>query len=86
MWSRIFCTLVYLTEIMSGNVKIKLTKVEQYLFVEIKRVVDRDVLLAYPNLNEDFNTHANARKLQLEVVIRKNDKPISFYSIKLTGA
>ena len=39
------------------------------MFEEIKRIVARAVLLAYPVYNEEFNIHTDAIKLQLGGVI-----------------
>ena len=43
-------------------------------------------LLAYPDFNDKFKIHTNARYLQLLSVIIQEGKLISFYSIKLTDA
>ena len=39
--------------------------VEQYAFDGIKRIVDRDTLLTYPDLNEIFRIHTDASAFQL---------------------
>ena len=49
-------------------------------------LVSRETLLSYPNFNEPFEIHADARKLQLGSVINQHDKPIAFYSRKLNPA
>ena len=46
----------------------------------------RDTLLAYPDFNEEFKVHTDARKFQLGSVISQKGKPISLYSIKLTDS
>ena len=46
----------------------------------------RDILLNYPDSNEGFKIHTDARNFQLGAVIIQNGKPITFYSIKLTSA
>ena len=78
--------LVFLTRITTIKVKYKWTKIKQYMFDEIERILDRDTLLVYPYFNEEFNIHDNARKLQLGSAISHKGKTIAFYSIKLTGA
>ena len=45
----------------------------------------RDNLLTYPYFNEFFNIHTSASAFQLGAVISQKGKPITFYSIKLTG-
>ena len=43
-------------------------------------------MLAYPNFNEPFIIHTDASKTQLGAVISQNNKPIAFYSRKLSPA
>ena len=57
---------------------------EQYAFDKIKRIVARDTLLTYPDFNENFKIHTDARNLKLGAVILQNVKPISFYGRKCT--
>ena len=66
--------------------KLKWTKIKQYSFGEIKRIVAHNTLLAYLNFNEEFKIHTNARKFQLVAVIIQKVKQIAFYSGKLTDA
>ena len=55
-------------------------------FTEIKRIVSRETLLAYPNFNETFEIHTDASKQQLGTVISQNNQLIAFYSRKLNSA
>ena len=48
-----------------------------------KKIVGRDVPLAYPNFSEEFIIHIDAVKTQLGGVTIRDGKPISFYSRKL---
>ena len=75
-----------LTKIISSKVKFIWTKIEQYLFEEIKRILAHGVLLDYPDFNVEFNIHTNVSDLQLGAVIIQNVKPIGFYSRKLMGS
>ena len=86
MWARCSHTLAPLTNITSIKVKFKWNKIEQDYFDEIQQIVACDTLSAYPDFNEEFKIHTDARKLQLGAVIRKRGKPIAFYSRKLTYA
>ena len=52
MWSRRSHKLASLTNITSRKVKFKWTKTKQDDFEEIKHILARDNLLAYPNFNE----------------------------------
>ena len=71
---------------MSNKRKFKCTEVEQDAFDEIKRTVDRDTLLTYPDFNETFKIHTDASTLQLGGVISSKGKLIAFYSSHLTDA
>ena len=84
MWPRQVYTLAALTKLTSMNRKFKWTKVEQYNFDKIKRIVAHDTLSTYPYFNETFQIHTDASAFQLGVVIVQNGKPIVFYIIKLT--
>ena len=64
----------------------KWTKTKQYVFKEIKHIMARDTLLAYPYFNEELKIHTYASNFQLRVVIRQKVKPIAFYSIKQTDS
>ena len=43
-----------------------------------------DNLLTYPDFNEEFKIHIDARNLQLGSVITQNGKPINLFSRKRT--
>ena len=78
--------LAPLTNITSTKVKFKWTKIEQYAFDEINRIVDRNNLINYPDFNEEYKIHIDASKFQLRAVISQKDKPIDFYVRKLNDA
>ena len=46
-------------------------------------IAARDTLLTYPDFNEEFKIHTNARDFQLGEVIIQKGKPITLYSIDL---
>ena len=64
--------------------KFKWTKIEQYTFDEIKRILVRKSLLTYADFNEEFRIHTNASAFQLWAFISQIGKPMDFYSRKLT--
>ena len=78
--------IAHLTKLTSKNVKFKWTDVEQKAFEEIKRHVAREVLLSYPNFDEEFVIHADASQTQLGGIISQKGKPVAFYSRKLSDA
>ena len=71
-------TLAPLTRKKPNKRKFKWTKIEQYSFKEIKRIVARNTLLTYTDFNEAFKIHTNYRKFQLGLVIRHKLKLIDF--------
>ena len=52
----------------------------------IKRVIGREVLLAYPDYNYPFEIHTDASKLKIGAVISQKGNPIAFYSLKINSA
>ena len=58
---------------------------EQDAFNKIKRIVAYNTLITYPDFNETFKIHSDARVFQLGMVISHKYKSINFYSRKLTG-
>ena len=69
MWSKWSHLIHTLTALTSHKVKFKLTYVEQKEFDDIKHAVSQENLLAYPDLNERFDIHTDARKYQLGAVM-----------------
>jgi hypothetical protein len=86
MWVRRSHLLAPLSKLLSKNVKWKWTAIEQQAFENIKKVIGKEVLLAYPNFNKPFEIYTDASHLQLGSVISQDGKPIAFYSRKLTDA
>jgi len=52
-------------------------------FLQMKKIVSREVMLAYPNFNKKFVIYTDASNKQLGVVITQDNRPIAFYSKKL---
>jgi hypothetical protein len=86
MWVRRSEILAPLSALCSNAVKWKWTEVHQKAFDTMKRVMAREVILAYPDFNAEFHIHTDASKFQLGAVISQNGKPIAFYSRKLNPA
>ena len=78
--------LAPLTNLMSKEAKYKWTPEHQHAFEQVKKVVSKETLLAYPDFNKPFEIHTDASDYQLGSVISQNNKPIAFYSCKLTPA
>jgi hypothetical protein len=69
MWKRRSHLLTPLTQLTSSNIPWKWTTVEQEAFDGMKKVLSKETLLAYPNVDEIFEIHTDASKLQLGAVI-----------------
>jgi len=58
----------------------------QTAFQKIKQVIARDVCLAYPQFDKPFVIYTDASTRQLGGVITQDNRPIAFFSRKLTSA
>ena len=58
--------------------------VHQITFDNIKATIARDVVLAYPDYSQEFEIFTDASSKQLGAVITQGNKPIAFFSRKLT--
>ena len=58
----------------------------QKCFDAIKRVIGRELLLAYPDFNAPFEINNDASKIQIGAVVSQKGKPITFYSRKMNSA
>ena len=86
MWKRRSHLIAPLTAIVSPTAKFVWTKECQKSFDDIKKVISRETLLAYPDFNKEFHVYTDASDYQLGAVITQNDRPLAFYSRKLNGA
>ena len=60
MWKQRSKILAPLTALVSTNVKWKWTEVEEQAFEEMKKVISKEVLLAYPQFDKPFDIHTDA--------------------------
>ena len=86
MWPRRSEILAPLTALTSSKVKWKWEEEHDKAFREIKKVMARETLLAFPDFNKRFTIHTDASKTQLGACISQEGKPIAFYSRKLNPA
>ena len=86
MWIQRLPILAPLTALTSSEVKFIWTDKEQKAFNQMKQILSKETLLAYPDFSKPFEIHTNASKVQLRAVISQNGKPIAFYSRKLAPA
>ena len=83
MWQKFSGLLALLTALTYKNVKYECKDEHQKCFDTIKRVIGREVFLAYPESNAPFEIHTDSYKLQIGAVISQKGKPITFYSLKM---
>ena len=84
MWVHRSDVLAPLSGMTSNTSKFVWTDVQQQAFDKIKQIVSREVMLAFPDFSKEFIVHTDASKYQLGSVISQNNKPIAFYSRKLS--
>jgi hypothetical protein len=58
--------------------------VHQRAFDHVKATIAKDVVLAYPNYSKVFEIYTDASSKQLGTVITQNNRPIAFFSQKLS--
>ena len=85
-WPRRSDLMASLTKLCSKTVPWKWTAVEQKAFVNLKKMISKEVLLAYPDFNKQFEIYTDASDLQLGAVISQGGRPIAFYLRKLSDA
>lgn len=86
MWIRRSHTLAPLTKLCSKEAKWQWIDVERQAFNYMKNILNRHVLLSYPNFKQPFEIHTGASHTHLGGGISQNNKPIAFYSRKLNPA
>jgi hypothetical protein len=59
-------------------------EVHQKAFEDVKATIAKDVVLAYPYVNEEFEIYTDSSTKQLGAVITQRGWPLAFFSRKLT--
>ncbi|KAG7345366.1 reverse transcriptase RNA-dependent DNA polymerase [Nitzschia inconspicua] len=85
MWPRCSHTLAPLTNLLGTKV-FHWGPEQQKSFQEMKAIVARDALLAYPDNSIPFDIETDASDYQLGAVIKQKGRPIAYYSRKLNSA
>jgi hypothetical protein len=83
MWGKRSEILAPLASLTSKQAKWKWEPEHQKAFEDMKAIISREAMLAYPDFNEEFVIHTDASHSQLGAVISQKGKPIAFYSRKL---
>ena len=86
MWRRRSHLLAPLSSLVSKKTKWKWTEECQRSFEEMKRVMSKETLLAFPDFEDTFHIYTDASDYQLGAVIMQKGKPLAFYSRKLNAA
>jgi transposase InsO family protein len=86
MWKRRSHVLAPLTDLCSETKKWQWGERERAAFNEVKSIISKDAILAFPDFNEEFVIYTDASKLQLGGVITQKGKTLAFYSRKLNDA
>ena len=73
-----------LSNLLKKENKYQLEEQHEKAFNKIKEIINKEVMLAFPNFAKKFTLHTDTSALQLGAVIIQEDKPIAFYSRKLT--
>ena len=60
--------------------------IHQIAFDNVKATIIKEVVLAYPDFLKPFEIYTDASTKQLGAVITQENKPIAFFSRKLSGA
>ena len=78
--------LTLLTALTKKNIKFEWTTEHQQAFDSLKNSLAREVVLAYPDFSVPFEIYTDASKYQIRSIITQKDKPLAFYSRKLTDS
>jgi len=83
MWPHRSHVLAPLSALTSIKVKWQWTEEHQNAFMQMKTLISKETLLAYPNFNKKFEIHTDASKVQLGACLSQEGRPLAFYSRKL---
>lgn len=84
MWPRRSHILAPLTELLKTPKTFRWGAHQQRAFEQMKSLVQADTMLAYPDHNKPFHIETDASDFQLGAVIKQDNKPVAFYTRKLT--
>ncbi len=60
-------------------------EVHQQAFIHVKATIAKDVVLAYPDYSKVFEIYTDASSKQLGAEITQDNRPIAFFSQKLSN-
>jgi hypothetical protein len=98
MWTKHSEMLAPLTELVGECRETKATKknatkkkpwrwesIHQQAFDKVKATIAKEVVLAYPDFTKPFKIYTNASTTQLGAVITQGNRPIAFFSRKVSN-
>jgi RNase H-like domain found in reverse transcriptase len=68
-----------LSSLTSSTAKWDWTEQCQKAFEDVKKLIEKETLLTYPNFNNTFEIHTDASKVQLGACISQEGQPVAFY-------
>ena len=74
MWSRLSHTFKLLTNLTPRKFKFKWIDIKHQEFGESEHILDRNKLVAYPDLNKKFDINTNAINFKLGAVTTQGGK------------
>jgi hypothetical protein len=78
--------LTPLTKLTKKNIKFEWTTEHQKAFNLVKNSLAHEVVLAYPDFSVPFEIYTDVSKYQIGSIITQKDKPLAFFSRKLTDS
>ena len=86
MWRRRSHVLAPLTALASPTQKWVWGDAQRQAFSEVKKILSKEAILAFPDFAKEFVIYTDASLRQLGGVITQDGKPLAFYSRKLNDA
>jgi hypothetical protein len=77
-------TLAPLTDLCGYKKQFVWKEEQEEAFSKIKDILAQDTMLTYPQFDKPFIIYTNASEKQIRGVVTQDDKPLGFFSKKLT--
>jgi len=77
-------TLASLTDLCGQKKQFVWSDIEEQAILKMKDIMAQDAMLTYPQFDRPFIVHSDASDKQIGGVVSQHDKPLGFFSKKLT--